>query len=76
MDEWRAVSRHGFTHCNECSFEYELEEVNEEELDGLRHSRMFKFRTMVARDSLIAFMVLQLVITALGFTVSQIDQPG
>lgn len=75
LDHWRATKTgngRAFTHCEICNFEYVVElKGNPSE----ERSRKYKFRALVARDTILVFLLLQVVIVLLGLIVMGLDQP-
>mmetsp|Transcript_50342 Transcript_50342/g.98669 ORF Transcript_50342/g.98669 Transcript_50342/m.98669 type:complete len:305 (+) Transcript_50342:26-940(+) len=74
LDNWRATKTgaggRSFTHCEVCQFEYVVEVHDDEQL---AKSRKRKFHALVARDSALVFLMLQLIIVALGALVHAMD---
>lgn len=75
LDTWRATKTGGrsFTHCEVCNFEYEIEVLDEENHDRCRR---MKFHAHVARDTIAVFVVIQLIIMAIGGLLMVIDPQG
>jgi hypothetical protein len=69
LDEWRARERQrrAFTHCEVCNFEYVVEVHPEDEAEEER--RRCRFRALIVRDSLLAFLAVQAAILVLAFLI-------
>jgi hypothetical protein len=61
LDSWRATKHtdRAFTHCRECQFEYRVRVIDPNTEGGAFCNARCKFRALVARDSLFAFLLLQ-----------------
>lgn len=74
LDSWRATrtgNGRAFTHCEVCNFEYVVQ-VMEDDHD-LEAKRKKLFHARVARDSLLVFLAIQIVIVGLGLIVRACD---
>jgi hypothetical protein len=73
LDNWRATRPNAFTQCQQCKFVYIFESIPQEEEESVQRCRAHKFRALVARDSFVVFVLLQLTICALGALVWAAD---
>jgi hypothetical protein len=76
LNRWRAMKTNprAFTHCPNCAFEYRLRLQRTEEADGGCMTRKRKFRLLVARDTLKAFALTQVVVLLAAGLVYLCDQ--
>lgn len=70
LDEWRAQQGVplAFTHCSVCRFEYEVTDAQPEP------SRLMRFRIVVARDTLLLFVVVQTVVALFAIFLHALDR--
>ena len=78
LDQQRAIlQKHGeFVQCAECKYRYWIdikEEYKPDEKCCGEPTRIWKFRGMVARDTVTIFMVIQMIIVLYAFVVERID---
>lgn len=73
LDEWRAnkLNRRAFTHCSVCNYMYTVQVVS---LPPSKCSHAIKAR--IARDSILVFLFVQLIICGIGALIWQMDTDG
>ena len=81
LDPWRAANpnSNAFTHCSTCGYKFWIE-VRDQEVRQRRccgeSLRVWKYRGLVARDTTMAFMLLNLAVITLAFAISVMDSCG
>ena len=71
LDQWRSQSRgqDAFTHCEVCRFEFVVDRARDDHVI----SRKCRYSMYVARDGLIALLVIQFIVALLGLLIRQAD---
>lgn len=78
LDQWRSLHHHdkAFTHCGTCGYQFWIQVTENQEAEKEvcgKSERVWKFRGLVARDSVLAFLTFNLVVMGIGASIAAID---
>jgi len=76
LDQWRTTAEdRAFARCTECHFEYRMQALNDEDEDGSKY-RKLKYRMLISRDFLLIFLLVQVTICSIAFSIHGMDTAG